>query len=910
MALRFPNLPRILWATTALSSGLLFSQLALAGPNGEKVIAGSASVNRPSATKTEIVQSSSKAIINWNRFDIGKNEWTEFKQPDVNSITLNRVTGGNPSEILGTLTANGTVMLVNPDGILFGKGAQIDVGGLVATTNDIANSDFMNGRFHFNIPGKPDASIVNEGTITVRDTGIAAFVAPGVRNSGVISARLGSIGLAAGNGFTLDMYGDDLIKLKVDDDIASEVVDVATGQRLDTLVDNQGKLHSDGGTVALTAATARRVVDRVINNDGVIEANSVGTRNGKIILGAQTAATKTAHAPNQKVRVSGSLKADGVSSRETGGNVHITGEMIELQRANITARGDAGGGTILVGGDYLGGNPDPQKVTKYGIKLEDIPIPTAKSLVVDSESTLDASATTNGDGGKVVNWSDGETVFDGHIAARGGAQAGNGGFVEVSGRETVYFDNISTDLVAPNGNNGTILFDPSILVINSSNVLPIEGILNAGTNLITTGGFVSVQSDIIKTDGGSATWSISGDDGVEFKSGIVIGSISGKLNLSVDADADRLKSSGELNEAAKKYQDDLSLGLATDLAAYIATHTYDNTDRDSVETYAAGALDIIRDKFPESEEITIDEFVERLKDEGAINSSQLQEHADSVFNGSGASLLLNGGTLTVKDNSGKATITADPVPDSPTITQSQYLDCSSGPCVTVTEYDFELLTDPDGTLDLAVNFDPNSNSRTKFGQLPGAQVIDLRPKNPDDVVRNYQSLSLNAIVSTGETLGLAAKTLWNMGRQTGYLVLTDSGFRSVTREEGLALLPNTTPSSDAQNGVRNSPDGRPATTFKNISEIGRGAVLVSRSNRNNVLVAIDRVTAFVFGELASRATTPAVGAIVERAIEASNEEVENARKRAANNNYESGYERNIIRRNAERNDALKKMGWD
>ena len=147
------------------------------------------------------------------------------------------MTGGlGPSEIIGTLTANGRVFIINRDGILFGPGAVVNTAGFLATTNDIKNADFMAGRYNFNIPGRPDASIVNQGTITATSGGFAALVAPGVRNSGTITATLGTVALASGNGFTLDFYGDKLITLAVGDQIASKVMDVATGQPLKSLV--------------------------------------------------------------------------------------------------------------------------------------------------------------------------------------------------------------------------------------------------------------------------------------------------------------------------------------------------------------------------------------------------------------------------------------------------------------------------------------------------------------------------------------------------------------------------------------------------------------------------------------------------------------------------------------------------
>ena len=189
----------------------------LAGPNSGNVVGGAATIQGQGTANVIVNQSTQNAIINWQTFNIGSGETTKIYMPGSNSTQLDRVTGGQgPSQILGTLYSNGKVFLVNPDGILFGMGARINVGSLVATTNDIANKDFMAGRYNFSIPGNPNASIVNLGTITAQTGGFAALVAPGVRNTGTIIAKLGTIALASGNAFTLDMYGDNLITLGLD----------------------------------------------------------------------------------------------------------------------------------------------------------------------------------------------------------------------------------------------------------------------------------------------------------------------------------------------------------------------------------------------------------------------------------------------------------------------------------------------------------------------------------------------------------------------------------------------------------------------------------------------------------------------------------------------------------------------
>ncbi len=194
--LRFENI--VLPAAVGL--GTLLAAPALANPSGGTIADGAATISQ-SANKVQINQSSNSAIINWQVFSIGANESVTFNQPNASSVTLNRVTGGNISEIYGSLQSNGRLLLINPKGIIFGKGSKVDVGGLIATTADISDENFKAGKLLFDRPGDANASVVNEGTITVADAGIAAFVAPSVRNSGIINANLGTVSLAAGTKF-------------------------------------------------------------------------------------------------------------------------------------------------------------------------------------------------------------------------------------------------------------------------------------------------------------------------------------------------------------------------------------------------------------------------------------------------------------------------------------------------------------------------------------------------------------------------------------------------------------------------------------------------------------------------------------------------------------------------------------
>ena len=435
-----PRLRNLLLATTPLLA--LGLTQAAAGPEGG--VGGRRRRHHPGQGGPAVIvnQSTSSAVINWNTFNIRANESVRFNQPSSSSVALNRVIGGlGPSEIMGSLTANGRVFIINRDGILFGPGSVVNTAGFLATTNDIKNADFMAGRYNFNIPGRPDASIVNQGRITATSGGFAALVAPGVRNSGTITATLGTVALASGNSFTLDMYGDKLITLAVGDSIANKVIDVATGRPLKSLVSNtkSGMLSANGGRVELTAAAARAVVDSVINTKGVIRANSIGRHNGMIVLNAATGGSKPAGAPAQTIKLAGTISAAGKHRGTTGGTIVVSGEHIKIANAKIDASGRRGGGKILIGGDWGGGHPDLSLVTNASAKLENFTIATATTVSVDANSTINASATGRGHGGKVVLWSDNQTTFAGTILAKGGAKGGDGGFVETSSHGQLAF---------------------------------------------------------------------------------------------------------------------------------------------------------------------------------------------------------------------------------------------------------------------------------------------------------------------------------------------------------------------------------------------------------------------------------------------------------------------------------------
>lgn len=457
---------------------------ALAAPEGGSVVAGSAQINQTIAQRTNVVQQSERAVIDWRGFSIDSNEHVNFQQPSPQSSTLNRVTGPEISQILGRLTANGNVFLVNPHGIVFGKDAKVDVAGLVASTANIANADFMAGSYQFDQVTNRTGRIINRGEINAAEGGLVALVAPGVENSGVIHARLGKVALASGNAFTLDLYGDQLVTLAVNDPVIARLTD-AQGQPLQALVNQTGEIAADGGSVWLTANTAKDIVDNVINMSGVIKANTAALQNGEIVLNGGESGT---------VQVSGVLDASGREAGQSGGSVRVLGDQVTLASGtSIDVAGISGGGTALIGGDFQGQGA----------------IPTASRTVVAAGTTIAADALTSGDGGRVIVWSDGVTDFHGRISARGGNASGDGGFVEVSGKEKISFDG-DVSLTAPAGRPGKLLIDPANLTVGQDiPAATIASILQSGASASFTADQNITINERIEGRGGSAGGKLS-----------------------------------------------------------------------------------------------------------------------------------------------------------------------------------------------------------------------------------------------------------------------------------------------------------------------------------------------------------------------------------------------------------------
>ncbi|MFC3942722.1 beta strand repeat-containing protein [Pseudomonas gingeri] len=396
-------------------------------PSNGHITAGSGSISS-SGNVLNVNQSSDRLSTTWDTFNIGSAAQVNFYQPGASSVALNRVLSSDASQIFGKLNANGQVFLINPSGVLFGAGSAVNVGGLVASTLNLSDANFMAGKNLFE-GNAGSGTVINQGQIKAADGGYVALLGAQVRNEGTVVARLGSVMLGAGEKVTLDFNGDGLINMAVDN------------PALNASVINSGALQANGGRVMLSARASNSMLNEVVNNSGVIEATSLQQRNGTIILDGGDSGV---------VANSGSLDVSGRNPGQTGGNVTLTGQYVGLyDGARIDASGAAGGGQVLVGGDFQGTGPLHQADATY----------------MDGNASIHADALNSGDGGKVILWSKDSTRFYGNISVTGAGQAGKGGLAETSGHALDAFGVVN--LSAASGIGGTWLIDPFNINITS-----------------------------------------------------------------------------------------------------------------------------------------------------------------------------------------------------------------------------------------------------------------------------------------------------------------------------------------------------------------------------------------------------------------------------------------------------------
>lgn len=515
----------------SLLLGLIASAAASGNPQGPDVVSGTAGFANPGLNTLQITNSPN-AIVNWNSFNIGAGETTRFVQESAASAVLNRVTGQGASSILGQLVSNGHVFLINPSGILIGRDAVIDTAGLVLSTLNMSNADFQAGRLHFEGDAN-SGEITNHGYIKSAPGGEIVLIAPRIVNapeagnekSGLIESEKGELILAAGHAITITSLDDPDITFEVQaptDEIVNLGQLLAKGGMAGLLagtIKHSGEINADaltvdaaghvvltassqvelgnksittasgpgaGGSIAITAGQAGQpgrvyqgglvradgntggtvsiAADRILSTGAVSAQGRVD--GGQVSLAATTEFIATSGSRADASAASGTggtVAIDGgkgvftsgmmLATGLTGGTVHVLGEDIKLAGALIDTSGTAGGGGVRVGGGFQGGEG----------------LTAAQTTNVNGATVIKADAGTAGKGGNVVVWADAATQFDGAISARGGDTAGNGGDVEVSGKENLGFAG-HVDVAAPFGVAGTLLLDPKNIKFVSGSV--------------------------------------------------------------------------------------------------------------------------------------------------------------------------------------------------------------------------------------------------------------------------------------------------------------------------------------------------------------------------------------------------------------------------------------------------------
>jgi len=465
-------------------------------PQGGVVAAGNAQIGNAVANTLQVNQGSQRAVINWSSFDIGSQAKVQFLQPNADASVLNRVLANDPTQIFGQLSANGQVYIVNPSGILFGKGSRVDAGALVATTLNSTDDDFMAGRRNFT-RGTATGSVVNEGSLNAAPGGYVALLGASVSNSGSISTPGGSALLAAGDAVQLPL--------------------------------------TSSGRITLEVAPA--TINAVVTNSGE---GIISAPDGQVYISATTAGSAAAQAFNRGV-------IDVSSTTGNGGSVTMQGHQVGLMGGSkILATGATGGGTVQIGGT-----------------VHDVGPSSASAVYVDRDALIDASTTERGNGGKVTLWSRDYTGYYGQINARGGAQGGDGGFVETSSYSNLQaFGDVSASSAF--GKAGTWLLDPAdvTIVAGATNtnesvaggvftptagattaqigVTNITTNLNAGTNVTietaSTGGSagnITQSVAISKTAGAAATLTMNAAGSITLNA--TISSTVGALNTVLNA---------------------------------------------------------------------------------------------------------------------------------------------------------------------------------------------------------------------------------------------------------------------------------------------------------------------------------------------------------------------------------------
>jgi len=427
---------------------LILPAFAFALPEGENVVSGSAAFDRSQANTLSVNTPSERLIVNYNSFSIAQPETVRFQQPSASAIVLNRVVGVDPSSIMGTLSANGKVFIVNPNGVIFGPDSQVDVAGLVASSLNISNDDFLNGNYVFS-KGAKNGYVINQGTIKVLSGGYVCLLGGAVDNRLAIQADLGTVVLASGEKITLALEDQNAISVVVDEAVQSEVFG-PDGVKMASAVKNSGTILAEGGKVILTAKILNKVFDYSINNTGLVKVTSLVKHDGVIELMAEGA----------PVVNSGTLEAEQVYIKVSNDRITNTAEGKIVAEVSPTA---------LIGGNIF---LEAATILQQGFISANVEQGTAGEIsfisvnntILDENSRTEARATgISGNGGKITIDSKQGSVFvnkNAKIDFSAGSLAGNGGLFKVDAFAQLGFYGILNGRAPPGFTPGKAILDP------------------------------------------------------------------------------------------------------------------------------------------------------------------------------------------------------------------------------------------------------------------------------------------------------------------------------------------------------------------------------------------------------------------------------------------------------------------
>ncbi len=595
---------------------VVFHVLTFSGPS---LFAGESTYVKDPVTG-EIIGQGSNIGLNGGTYDlynadVAAGTTQSYTSLDGGQITLN-IQDGKITEILGNLEVHdGPFVFYNPFGIHVGDTGTvtIDNAQLVFTSLGLGSDADLTGGISTFVRdfNKEAGAIINNGKITVSANSFFAMVGSAVANNGSINANGGAAVLAAGDKVSLDLTnGAGLIKVSIDEAVSAPVYD-KNGNQIKDGIANSGTIKADGGLVILSARALDQIFDNVINHTGLIEANSVGSVNGRITLnGGDLGITS----------ISGTLNALGDDLGETGGKIEVYGDKIALwDGTTINASGWNGGGTVLIGGDYQGLGASPNSHAVYMSKWADVK----------------ADALLEGDGGKIIFWSDDFTNAHGTISAKGGQLSGDGGLIETSSKGVLDVEGIGIDASAPAGKGGTWLLDPYNISIVAGNgttnntgaaaFTPTGNNSQIGVDLINTqlsngvdvtvgtgvaggqAGTITLGANIAKTAGANATLTFNAASTITLNG--VIGATVGLLNVVLNAGGTVTMNNaintngGSLNVTVTGAGNDVVLNdanadinTAGGAASFNAVDEFNMKINGSSITTAGGQLDVVAGK--------------------------------------------------------------------------------------------------------------------------------------------------------------------------------------------------------------------------------------------------------------------------------------------------------------------------